>query len=305
MTCVGFRPGGSSPANRGCLQRIRLSQPSPRVFTYERRSRFYNMYMTLAATESQSRCCPVWMSLGSRLPVLMGAVVAGSLLCGNASHAESIIGVPRVVDGDTLEVSGTRIRLYGVDAPESKQLCTHRNGQEYACGAPLLPTPPGQATGTSTGSCYHVLHASGLCCGAPVPDPVITFVHVPSGSCALSSTGHAAFAGACHAGIESKRALQQRIGQGAVRCEVKNRDQYGRTVAVCFRGSDDVNAWMAANGEAVAYSEYSKDYTTLEKGARADRKARACHSSCCSVAPPRRDAASGACLQCRAARQQL
>ncbi len=39
-----------------------------------------------------------------------------------------ITGAPRVIDGDTLEVAGQRIRLHGIDAPESRQLC-RRDGE--------------------------------------------------------------------------------------------------------------------------------------------------------------------------------
>ena len=42
-------------------------------------------------------------------------------------------GSARVVDGDTLEVNGQRIRIWGVDAPESAQVC-ERAGEEYRCG---------------------------------------------------------------------------------------------------------------------------------------------------------------------------
>lgn len=40
----------------------------------------------------------------------------------------------RVVDGDTLEVSGTRYRLHGIDAPEAGQSCAKKGGGNWACG---------------------------------------------------------------------------------------------------------------------------------------------------------------------------
>jgi endonuclease YncB( thermonuclease family) len=39
-----------------------------------------------------------------------------------------------VIDGDTIEVHGTRIRLAGVDAPESKQECQRPDGTAWRCG---------------------------------------------------------------------------------------------------------------------------------------------------------------------------
>ena len=39
-----------------------------------------------------------------------------------------------MVDGDTLDVRGTRIRLYGIDAPESDQRCTQADGTSWRCG---------------------------------------------------------------------------------------------------------------------------------------------------------------------------
>ncbi|MBR0672892.1 thermonuclease family protein [Roseomonas soli] len=38
-----------------------------------------------------------------------------------------------VVDGDTLATGGGRLRLHGVDAPESAQTC-RRRGSDYPCG---------------------------------------------------------------------------------------------------------------------------------------------------------------------------
>ncbi len=44
-----------------------------------------------------------------------------------------ITGQPRVIDGDTLEVAGERIRLYGSDAPEKDQ-SSSIDGRAWACG---------------------------------------------------------------------------------------------------------------------------------------------------------------------------
>uniref|UniRef100_UPI001E4ABB8C thermonuclease family protein n=1 Tax=Microvirga roseola TaxID=2883126 RepID=UPI001E4ABB8C len=48
--------------------------------------------------------------------------------------AEPIVGRASVVDGDILEIRGTRIRFHGVDAPESAQTCQSADGKTYRCG---------------------------------------------------------------------------------------------------------------------------------------------------------------------------
>ena len=45
----------------------------------------------------------------------------------------TVSGPARVVDGDTLEVRGTRVRLHGIDAPESKQRCRSAE-RTWPCG---------------------------------------------------------------------------------------------------------------------------------------------------------------------------
>jgi endonuclease YncB( thermonuclease family) len=45
-----------------------------------------------------------------------------------------LIGRARVVDGDSIEISGARIRLQGIDAPERSQTCVDAKGQTWSCG---------------------------------------------------------------------------------------------------------------------------------------------------------------------------
>lgn len=46
---------------------------------------------------------------------------------------ETISGVVRVIDGDSLHVGSTEVRLFGVDAFEGRQLCG-RDGASWRCG---------------------------------------------------------------------------------------------------------------------------------------------------------------------------
>lgn len=64
---------------------------------------------------------------------LLPLVLAFLALVGSA-HAQAIRGPARVIDGDTLEVDGRRVRLWGIDAPEAAQTCL-REGQRWPCGA--------------------------------------------------------------------------------------------------------------------------------------------------------------------------
>lgn len=117
-----------------------------------------------------------------------------------------IDGVPRIIDGDTLDIGGRRVRLHGIDAPESAQRCTDRQGMEYACGR------------------------------------------------------------------RATAALAEHIGRRPVACEERDVDPYGRIVAVCRMGDEDVNGWMVAQGWAMAYRHYSLAYAPGELGARVARR---------------------------------
>jgi endonuclease YncB( thermonuclease family) len=121
---------------------------------------------------------------------------------GPASARDRITGVASVIDGDTIEIHCQRIRLFGIDAPESSQLCIRASGERWRCGQ------------------------------------------------------RASFA------------LADRIGRASVNCRPRDLDRYGRVVAVCFKGNEDLNRWMVANGWAVAYRRYSLDYAADEAAAR-------------------------------------
>jgi len=47
--------------------------------------------------------------------------------------AQIISGAASAVDGDSFDMSGARIRLFGIDAPEGRQTC-RRDGSDWKCG---------------------------------------------------------------------------------------------------------------------------------------------------------------------------
>lgn len=48
--------------------------------------------------------------------------------------AADVTGTVRVIDGDTFDVGGTRVRLFGIDAPEKDQHCVTEQGVKWGCG---------------------------------------------------------------------------------------------------------------------------------------------------------------------------
>ena len=51
----------------------------------------------------------------------------------NISHGKIIIGKAKIIDGDTIHISNKKIRLHGIDAPETKQTCLFEN-KKWNCG---------------------------------------------------------------------------------------------------------------------------------------------------------------------------
>lgn len=61
-------------------------------------------------------------------------VFVSGLFAPIVPKSNEVVGIANVVDGDTLAVRGERIRLHGVDAPESEQLCAGILGDFWRCG---------------------------------------------------------------------------------------------------------------------------------------------------------------------------
>ena len=124
------------------------------------------------------------------------------------AHAADISGKPRVIDGDTISIAGQRIRLHGIDTPESEQLCD-ADGKQWRCGK------------------------------------------------------------------EATFALADAIGRTWVDCLERDKDRYGRIVAICKVGGPngrDLGGYMVSEGWALAYRKYSTDYVKQEDAAKAAGK---------------------------------
>ncbi len=131
----------------------------------------------------------------------MRALIAVLALLPTIALAD-VAGPARVIDGDTIEIAGQRIRLHGIDAPESRQTC-RRDTVTWRCG------------------------------------------------------------------VEAARALRLFIDGQRVTCRERDIDRYGRIVAVCHAGGQDLNGLLVSEGMALAYRRYSTDYVGAEEAARA------------------------------------
>ena len=67
-----------------------------------------------------------------KIGAALAAIILGSV---SVALTDDLIGQASVIDGDTLDIHGTRIRLWGVDAPETSQLCRGEDSLQYRCGA--------------------------------------------------------------------------------------------------------------------------------------------------------------------------
>jgi endonuclease YncB( thermonuclease family) len=135
-----------------------------------------------------------------RFLVILALFIAQAPTAGLV-FAETIVGRASVIDGDTLEIRGKRIRLHGIDAPESGQTCLS-GSKRYRCGQ------------------------------------------------------------------RAALALSDKIGRSNTSCEARDRDRYGRVVAICRSRGEDLNGWMVSQGWALAYRRFSGAYVQNEGRAK-------------------------------------
>ncbi|KAL4427328.1 hypothetical protein ABPG77_003237 [Micractinium sp. CCAP 211/92] len=115
---------------------LRPSQPlrsplqSRRAFPVVAAASGKGLLQPLVSAAPHEQCAQPWAAAA------LGCLAAALLTIAPApAEAKDLVqGFPKVVDGDTLDFSGTRVRLFGIDAPETKQSCTAGKGGEYMCG---------------------------------------------------------------------------------------------------------------------------------------------------------------------------
>jgi len=73
-------------------------------------------------------------------------------------------------------------------------------------------------------------------------------------------------------GQRAAKALSTLIGTATIACEPHQTDEFGRTLATCRKGAEDLGAWMTVHGHATANRQASAAYVTDEKQAWAKRR---------------------------------
>lgn len=66
--------------------------------------------------------------------ILFSALALLLLAIPPAQAQQTVSGTARAIDGDTIDLQGVRIRLLGIDAPESGQACRDAQNTPYPCG---------------------------------------------------------------------------------------------------------------------------------------------------------------------------
>lgn len=74
------------------------------------------------------------MALGHMAKIAVIMIVMSPSCVFGEEVVSSISGPARIIDGDTLEISGEVHRLHGIDAPERAQTCQSAAGKLWLCG---------------------------------------------------------------------------------------------------------------------------------------------------------------------------
>jgi endonuclease YncB( thermonuclease family) len=76
----------------------------------------------------------LWANFGDTVGRSWNNVVAAIGTPPASNTTRTVAGRASIVDGDTVDIRGVRIRFNGIDAPESSQSCRDRIGSQYPCG---------------------------------------------------------------------------------------------------------------------------------------------------------------------------
>lgn len=83
------------------------------------------------------KVCTAFVLMLAAAPLLVGCNGSGNTGVGGVgmdAAALGPVGTVRVIDADTFDVGGERVRLFGIDAPEQDQTCRKSDGQVWDCG---------------------------------------------------------------------------------------------------------------------------------------------------------------------------
>ena len=72
-------------------------------------------------------------------------------------------------------------------------------------------------------------------------------------------------------GITAKKILINKIGNDTVKCIIKGKDQYKRTLAECFVKNESLSVYLVRRGYAFAFRRYSVKFIEDEDYARVNK----------------------------------